>query len=162
MKKHITLLLCLLLNSCNIINNSSVNSTSSSINSSVSNSTSTILSSSTSSNSSSISSSSHSSVNKNDNITRELHLLATNDTSGVLSSGVFYMPAYIKRGDGNGLCRGLVYKYSDTDYNTSTKVTTYRDISDIKDLYRMGFVFCQNFSNSNLMWIKMYKLWLEK
>lgn len=82
MKKHITLLLCLLLNSCNIINNSSVNSTSSSINSSVSNSTSTILSSSTSSNSSSISSSSHSSVNKNDNITRELHLLATNDFHG--------------------------------------------------------------------------------
>ena len=82
MKKHITLLLCLLLTSCNIINNSIVNSTSSSINSSVSNSTSTILSSSTSSNSSSISSSSHSSVNKNDNITRELHLLATNDFHG--------------------------------------------------------------------------------
>lgn len=82
MKKHITLLLCLLLTSCNIINNSIVNSTSSSINTSVSSSTSTILSSSTSSNSSSISSSSHSSMNKNDNITRELHLLATNDFHG--------------------------------------------------------------------------------
>lgn len=82
MKKHITLLLCLLLTSCNIINNSIVNSTSSSINTSVSSSTSTILSSSTSSNSSSISSFSHSSVNKNDNITRELHLLATNDFHG--------------------------------------------------------------------------------
>lgn len=81
MKKHITLLLCLLLTSCNIINNSIVNSTSSSINTSVSSSTSTVLSNSTSS-SSSISSSSHSSVNKNDNITRELHLLATNDFHG--------------------------------------------------------------------------------